>query len=115
MLLRIDGHVTFHGGEDASLQVGRTELRVGLEVENSIAALDLSFRPDESLGKHLEHFRRLLVIVLAALMLLGASARVLNESIHLGPLVGECHRLAIEIHNALQVAIMSLRYPLIDG
>src|SRR3954468_22396663 len=47
MLLAIDGHVAFHGREDARFQVGRMELRIRPEVQKSPASLLLFYVPDE--------------------------------------------------------------------
>src|ERR1019366_6373548 len=100
---------------DASLQVGRVKLRVGLEVQDRCAALLTAFSPEKSIGEKPQHLGGLIIVMLAALALLGLGSRVVDEAVHLSALLRLGKLLTITLEDTLNTGALSFSYPLLDG
>ena len=102
MLFAVDRHIAFHPGKDASFEIRRMELRIRLEMEKEVASLFARRGPDECIGKDLEKFGGLLVIMLTAFALAGLRMRITHEGAHLLALLIFWKRLSIALDHAIQ-------------
>jgi hypothetical protein len=115
MLIAVDCHIALHGGKDASLEIGRPKLRIGLEMQQDLISLLAYNVPDKRIGKHLQEFGRLVVIVLAALALLCLRPRVIHKGAHLIALLIFSQCLPIPLDHAVETCGSRLCNPLFHG
>ncbi|MGA8740186.1 MAG: hypothetical protein WB561_03250 [Terracidiphilus sp.] len=101
MLVAVDLHIAFHPGKHACFEIRRMKLRIRPEMENDIASLFAYRGPDKRVGKDLEKFSGLLVIMLTAFALAGLRVRIVHEGAHLLALLILWECLSITLDNAI--------------
>ena len=112
MLFAVDRHIAFHPGKHASFEIRWMELRIRLEMEKEVASLFPRRGPYECIGKDLEKFGGLLVIMLTAFALAGLRMRITHEGAHLLALLIFWKRLSIALDHAVQTHQLRLGNPL---
>ena len=108
-------HVAFHPGKDAGLEIRRLKLRIRLEMEQNVASLSTCIGPDKRVGKDLQKFSGLLVIMLTAFAPFSLRARVMHEGAHLLALLDSGRVCPLRSTTRSRLTGSRLGDPLFDG